>query len=115
MTDARFLQVFVTVPSAEVGDQIASRVVEERLAACVQRMGPIRSVYRWQGNIESSEEWLLVLKTDGDSWPALRERIVALHSYEVPEILALPVVEGHPPYLRWVAESLRRDKASPET
>ncbi len=115
MTDARFLQVFVTVPSAEVGDQIASRVVEERLAACVQRMGPIRSVYRWQGNIESSEEWLLVLKTDGDSWPSLRQRIAALHPYEVPEILALPVVEGHPPYLRWAAESLLRDKASPET
>lgn len=115
MTNTRFLQVFVTVPTADVGDKIASRMVEERLAACVQRIGPIRSVYRWQGNIENSEEWLLLLKTDGDSWPTLRERIVALHPYEVPEILALPIVEGHPPYLRWLAESLLSNKASPET
>ncbi|NMC19443.1 MAG: divalent-cation tolerance protein CutA, partial [Thermogutta sp.] len=86
MTESRFLQVFVTVPRADLGDKIASRMVEERLAACVQLIGPIRSVYRWQGNVESGEEWLLLLKTDGESWPRLQERIAALHPYEVPEI-----------------------------
>ncbi|GAB4136148.1 MAG: divalent-cation tolerance protein CutA [Thermogutta sp.] len=115
MNDSRFLQVFVTVPNAELANQIASQMVEDRLAACVQVIGPIRSVYRWQGNIESSEEWLLVLKTDGASWPTLRERIVALHSYEVPEILALPISDGHPPYLQWLADSLSPDRSIEKT
>lgn len=112
MTESQFLQVFVTVPTADLGNEIAFYVVEERLAACVQVIGPIRSVYRWEGKTESSEEWLLVLKTDAATWPTLREKIAAAHPYEVPEILALPVSDGHPPYLRWLTESLSPSRAA---
>lgn len=112
MTESQFLQVFVTVPTVELGNEIAFQVVEKRLAACVQVVGPIRSVYRWAGKTESSAEWLLVLKTDATTWPTLREKIAAAHPYEVPEILALPISDGHPPYLRWLTESLSPSRAA---
>ncbi|MGQ9607012.1 MAG: divalent-cation tolerance protein CutA [Thermogutta sp.] len=112
MTESQFLQVFVTVPTADLGNTIAFQSVEERLAACVQVIGPVRSVYRWEGKTESSEEWLLVLKTDAAAWPKLREKIAAAHPYEVPEILALPISDGHPPYLRWLADSLSPSRAA---
>ncbi len=108
MSEPQFLQVFVTVPSRELGTSIASQLVREQLAGCVQLVGPILSVYRWQGQVESGEEWLLLMKTDAATWPTLRDRVAALHPYDVPEILGVPISEGHPPYLRWLAESLSR-------
>ena len=79
--------------------------MEERLAACAQVAGPIQSTYRWQGGVETAEEWYCHLKTAADRAPALIARIRGLHPYDIPEIIAVPIVAGDPEYLRWVGES----------
>lgn len=104
-----FLVVYVTVGSADEGERVARALVEERLAACVNRVGPVRSVYRWQGKIEQSEEELLIIKTKRDLFERLRTRVQELHSYSVPEILALPVLQGSEPYLKWLGQQLLDD------
>jgi periplasmic divalent cation tolerance protein len=80
--------------------------VEERLAACVNQIGPIQSVYRWEGKLEQSEEQLLIIKTRKELFPALEKRVRELHSYSVPEIVALPIIDGSPDYLRWLEEQV---------
>ena len=95
--------VLVTVPDAALADRIARALVEERLAACVSRLGPLRSTYRWQGAVESAEELLLLAKCSAARFDELAARVKALHPYEVPEIVALPVLSGFAPYLDWVA------------
>ncbi|MBW1722220.1 MAG: divalent-cation tolerance protein CutA [Deltaproteobacteria bacterium] len=102
-----YLQVFVTVEKREEAERIAGRLLGERLAACVQIIGPVRSTYWWRGNIESSEEWLCLLKTREDLYDDLEETVRNIHSYEVPEILALPIVRGNPDYLKWLTEETR--------
>ena len=99
--------VFVTAPSREAADQIATTVVEERLAACCNVVPAIASVYRWKGELCRDDEALLVIKTRRECFEALRARIVELHSYDVPEVIALPIVDGHAPYLQWVSEETR--------
>lgn len=99
------LVVFSTVPSSEEGIGIGRRLVEERLAACVNVLPGARSIYRWQGRLEQSDEALLLIKTRRDRYPALERRIQALHSYTVPEVVAVPVAAGSPAYLDWVRES----------
>jgi uncharacterized protein involved in tolerance to divalent cations/8-oxo-dGTP pyrophosphatase MutT (NUDIX family) len=101
-----FMVVYVTTGSAEEGDKIARTLVEEQLAACVSRSAPIQSVYRWQGNVEESQEELLIIKTRRELFPALNRRIRELHSYDVPEIIGLPVLEGDRDYLRWLREQV---------
>jgi len=101
MTDA--LVVLVTAPSAEKAAELARALVEERLAACGNVVPGLRSIYRWQGKVEDEAEALLVLKTTRARFEALRERILALHPYEVPEVLALPVEAGSAAYLAWIA------------
>jgi periplasmic divalent cation tolerance protein len=103
------LQVTTTVDSREAADRLAASLVEERLAACVQVQGPVASTYRWQGRVETATEWYCHAKTTRERFPALRERLVALHPYDVPEIVALPVEAGHEPYLAWIAEATRPD------
>jgi periplasmic divalent cation tolerance protein len=104
MTDA--LVVFVTTGSAAEAEIIARTLVAERLAACVNILNPIRSIYRWEGNLQDDQEWLLVVKTNAAHFVALEERIRALHSYQVPEIIALPVVAGAEQSLRWVRKEV---------
>ena len=101
-----FIVVYVTVGSAQEGDRLAQVLVEERLAACVNRLGSVQSVYRWEGKVERGEEELLMIKSREDLFPRLRERIRELHSYSVPEIIALPVIEGSEAYLQWLGEQL---------
>lgn len=101
-----FIVVYVTVGSAEEAERLARSLVEERLAACVSRIKSIQSVYRWQGKVEASEEELLVIKTKKELFRRLEKRVRALHSYTVPEIIALPVIAGSAPYLRWVREQV---------
>ena len=101
------VQVTTTLPDQAAADRLARTVVTERLAACAQVTGPIQSTYRWQGEVESATEWYCHLKTTRDRVPALVARIGELHSYEVPEIVALPIVDGSPAYLRWLEESVR--------
>lgn len=101
MTEA--LVVLVTAPSAEKAAELARAVVEERLAACGNVLPQIRSIYRWQGAVHDEPEALLVLKTTEALFERLRARVVELHPYETPEVLALPVAAGHAPYLAWIA------------
>ena len=98
--------VLVTVGSADEGDRLARALVEERLAACVNRVKSVQSIYRWQGRVESGVEELLIVKTRRDLFPRVKERVQQLHSYSVPEIIALPIVEGSESYLRWLQEEL---------
>ncbi len=103
--------VLVTAPSAEVAASMARTLVEERLAACGNVLAEVRSIYRWEGRLHDDAEALLVLKTTRARLEALRDRILALHPYEVPEVLALPVEAGSAAYLRWLAEETRGDGA----
>jgi periplasmic divalent cation tolerance protein len=98
------LVVFVTCGSEEEGLKIAHALVEERLAACVNLMSSIRSIYRWEGKICDEKEWLLFIKTQAARFDDLEKRVKALHSYSVPEIIALPIVTGSPSYLNWLEE-----------
>src|SRR5512133_546946 len=101
MTDA--VVVLVTAPSADVAATIARALVEERLAACGNVLPAIRSIYRWEGKVQDEAEALLVLKTSRARLEALRDRVLALHPYQVPEVLALPVEAGSAAYLAWLA------------
>lgn len=99
--------VWCTVPDAALGTTIADAVVGEGLAACVNRVPGVVSTYRWQGELCRDEEQLLLIKTRAGSFDALRARIRALHPYDTPEIIALPVAAGDDDYLNWIASSLR--------
>ncbi len=101
------LVVLVTAPSAEEAARMARALVEDRLAACGNVVPGLRSIYRWEGKVREDAEALLILKTTRRRFQALRARVLSLHPYQVPEVLALPVVAGHPAYLEWVAASAR--------
>ena len=101
MTDVRV--VLVTCSHPEAAATLARTLVEEGLAACGNVLPGLRSIYRWQGQVQDETEALLLLKTTAARFEALRERVVALHPYEVPEVIALAVDAGHAPYLAWVA------------
>jgi periplasmic divalent cation tolerance protein len=105
MTDA--LVVLVTAPSAEKAAELARALVEERLAACGNVVPGLRSIYRWEGKVHDDAEALLVLKTTRARFEALRDRVLALHPYEVPEVLALPVEAGSAAYLAWIGAETR--------
>jgi periplasmic divalent cation tolerance protein len=105
MTECR--QVTTTLPDREAAHRIGRRLVEERLAACAQVVGPVSSVYRWQGEVESAAEWYCHVKTTADRIPGLLARIRELHPYETPEIIAVPVTEGDAGYLAWIADSVK--------
>lgn len=94
--------ILVACPDEPTATSIARALVEEGLAACVNVSGEVRSIYRWRGSVEEARERLLVVKARADRLDALAARIVALHPYEVPELLALPVARGLGPYLEWL-------------
>lgn len=94
---------YVTCPSREVAVAIGTEVVQRRLAACVNVGSPITSIYEWEGALQVEPEVPLWLKTTPERFDALRAAIVELHPYAVPCVVAIPVVDGHPPYLDWVA------------
>jgi len=100
MTDK--IIVLTTCGSAGEAEKIARGLVEERLAACVNIVSGLRSIYRWKGKVEDAGEWLLVVKSRRDLFPAVREAIGRLHSYELPECIALPVADGSETYLAWI-------------
>jgi periplasmic divalent cation tolerance protein len=105
MTDK--LVVLVTCSSAKEAERIARSLVHKRLAACSNILrSPVRSIYRWEEKIESAREVLLIIKTSRRRFPALQATIKRLHSYEVPEIIALPIAAGFQSYLSWLAESV---------
>jgi periplasmic divalent cation tolerance protein len=104
MTDK--IVVLSTCNSAEEAEKIARGLVEQKLAACVNVLSGVRSFYRWKGTIEDSPEWLLIIKSSREHFEALRGALEKLHSYEVPEAIALPVVEGARNYLNWMEGEL---------
>lgn len=99
--------VFVTAGSAEEAERIARALVEDKLAACVNLLAPIQSIYRWEGKVEQSEEVLLVVKTTSEAFEKLRARVIELHGYECPEVVGWSIQRGHGRYLRWIDESVR--------
>jgi periplasmic divalent cation tolerance protein len=99
-------QVTTTLPNREAAHRLGTKLVEERLAACAQVVGPVSSVYWWHGEVETAAEWYCHLKTTAARVPLLLSRIRELHPYETPEIVALPVTEGNPAYLKWIEESV---------
>jgi periplasmic divalent cation tolerance protein len=105
MTDKRI--VFTTASSEEEARKIARHLVGHKLAACVNILPHVESIYRWQDKVESSMEWLLLIKTTAEGFVAVRDAIRELHSYEVPECVAVAVDDGSPEYLQWVADSVR--------
>ena len=100
------LVVLVTVPNAETAEKLAEALVGEQLAACVNVLDGVRSAYRWKGAVERDDELLCICKTTRAAFDRLRARIVELHPYEVPEVIALPVELGHAPYLAWIMASV---------
>lgn len=104
MTD--LIQVATTTGSREEAEEISVRLVDARLAACVQVSGPITSVFRWQGKIETSQEWLCTAKTTREKYEQVEAAIRGLHKYDEPEILALPVVAASEGYGKWVEQEV---------
>ena len=101
------IEIRITVPDAEVADRIARHLVDARLAACVQELPGLTSTYVWGGEVEQSTEVLLLVKTAAESFQAVCEAVTAIHPYDVPEILAVPVSAALGSYERWVEESVR--------
>ncbi|GGV57401.1 divalent cation tolerance protein [Streptomyces spectabilis] len=98
-----FLMVLTTTDTADKADTLARGAIEARLAACAQINGPVTSVYRWEGALETAREWQLLLKTTDERYAALESWLVQAHDYETPEIIATPVTRGSAAYLGWVA------------
>ncbi len=99
---SEYVVCLVTVGSQSEGERIADALVSEELAACVNLLGPIRSVYRWEGTVHRDEELLLIIKTRGELFGRVSARVRALHSYRTPEVIALPVTAGSEDYLAWL-------------
>ena len=103
--------VLVTTGSKEEAGAIARTLVEANLAACVSLL-PIQSVYTWQGEVHQDEEWQLIIKTDLSQFSSLEAKIREIHSYELPEIIALPILQGSQPYLDWIGSLVKDDSPS---
>jgi periplasmic divalent cation tolerance protein len=105
MTDKRI--ILSTAGSREEAERLAEALVERRLAACVNVVGPIRSVYRWQGEVERADEFLLLIKSTAAQFAAVAAAIQELHSYELPECVELEITAGSDAYLKWLAENVK--------
>lgn len=109
MRMAEYLQVFITTPTQATARLICKRLLKERLIACAQIFGPVRSNYWWRGEIETSKEWLCIVKTDRGHYHELEKKIRQLHPYEIPEIIGLPIVVGSADYRHWLKEELKKN------
>ncbi len=108
MSEGKHLVVYVTAPPQQA-PQLAEALVERRLAACVNILEGVRSFYQWKGEVCDDPESLLVIKTRGDGFEALRAAVVELHPHDVPEVIALPIIAGHPEYLRWIEAEVKAE------
>ncbi len=106
--------VITTGDGRDLMEKLGTRMVEERLAACAQVEGPIRSIYRWKGKMERTDEWRCVLKTRGDLSEQLVAAVRAAHPYEVPEIIVIPVLSAHHPYARWIRHETGESRGGTE-
>jgi periplasmic divalent cation tolerance protein len=101
-----YLQVITTVARRDEAERIAVELVSARLAGCVQIVGPIKSVYRWQGTVESAEEWQCLIKTRSDRFAEVEQAVLRVHPYDTPELLATPIALGNSKYLEWLEQEL---------
>lgn len=101
-----YIQVLTTLENRDDAEKIARALVEKRIAACVQIMGPLTSFFHWQGKLDSAQEYLCVIKSRNDLFQEMETIIKSMHPYEVPEILATPITKGNKDYLSWLAETL---------
>ncbi|MDF5735373.1 MULTISPECIES: divalent-cation tolerance protein CutA [unclassified Nostoc] len=101
--------VLVTAGNMQEAEAIANALVKAKLAACVSLL-PIHSIYSWQGELHNEQEWQLLIKTDLAQFPAMEAKIKEMHSYEVPEIIALPIVAGSQAYLQWISQQVKSKK-----
>ena len=104
---AEFVIVLTTTDRRSDADTFARVLVERKLAACVQILGPIQSAYRWKGKVETAREWLCLIKTRSELYDAVERTITELHGYETPEIVALPIVHGSADYLAWLDDAVK--------
>jgi periplasmic divalent cation tolerance protein len=111
MTD--FVQVTTTTGGRHDAEQIASELISRRLAACAQVTGPIASTFRWQGKVENAEEWMCTAKTSRQQLAAIQKLLDDIHPYEVPELIATPIVDGSAAYLKWLGEQLGENNTQP--
>jgi len=105
--EMEFIEVVVTVPDREKAREIARLVIERCLVACAQISGPVESIYWWEGKVESGQEWVLTMKTKRSLYSRLESLIRKVHPYKVPQIIALPIIEGYRDYLRWIESEVR--------
>jgi periplasmic divalent cation tolerance protein len=111
----KFVQTVTTTPSQALARRIARALVDRRLAACVQIVGPVESIYRWQGKVATAREWLCLIKTTQTRYAEVAAAVEALHPYDTPEIIALPIAAGSRRYLDWLASSVRPSSANPKS
>ncbi len=102
MNETAAIVILITAPALDKGEEIARALVTEGIAACVSIIPRITSVYRWEGKVCEDEEVLLLVKSPKSLFPRIRDRVKSLHSYDIPEIIALPVIDGLPDYLEWL-------------
>ena len=107
--DVKYIIVLITCPNKEVSEQIANALLEQKLAACVNIMTPVISLYSWGGEINRDEEMLLIVKSRADLFEELIPAVKNVHPYDVPEIIALPIIMGSQDYLGWIDEVTRQD------
>ncbi len=105
----RYVQVITTVSKKTDAEKMGKCLIDKRLAACVQIAGPVESVYRWKGRIETAKEFVCVIKTRKSLYKKVEKKIKELHPYEVPEIIAIPITEGSRDYLRWLSDETLKD------
>lgn len=101
------LIVYCTLPDDERASEVARALVDERLVACINLLPAVRSFYRWEGKVCDDPERLAIIKTSAARFEAMKERLLELHPYDLPEVIAVPVARGSAPYLKWVAEESR--------
>jgi len=103
-----YVIVIVTVANREEAMKIVRSLLQERLIACANIVGPVSSIFWWEGKIDEASEFLVFMKSHENRFERLSEKVAEIHSYEVPEIIALPIIKGSPPYLEWLSDSLQQ-------
>ena len=104
-----YIQVFVTTDKKEDAEKIARVLVEDRMAGCTQIVGPIVSTYWWKGNIETAEEWLCLIKSKKSLYQKIEKVVKEMHTYETPEIIAIPIVDGSKDYFEWLENEVKKE------
>jgi periplasmic divalent cation tolerance protein len=104
---AEYVQLITTTGKRNDAEQIASELVSRRFAACVQVSGPVISTFRWDGKIETAEEWTCTIKTSASQLANIQNLFSQIHPYEVPELIATPIIDGNPAYLKWLDEQVK--------